>query len=212
MRGLPGTCLAAPPPERSPALRADDLPAAVLDAARRGDPAAVAAVYRRYAPAVLAWFRARTGDQHLAEDLTGDAFVAVIAALPRFVGGPEAFAGWLFTLVRRDFVDHLRRSARRGEVPAAEPEPEEVVPDVADEVLLRAERDRVRAALAQLSPDQQEVLVLRVVAGLTTPEVAATTGRTVGAVKALQHRGLDSLGRLLGKPRDPYPRKASRRL
>ena len=172
------------------------------------------AVYRRYAPAVLAWFRARVGDGHLAEDLTGDAFVAVIGALPRYTGGPEAFAGWLFTLVRRDFVDHLRRGARRPETLVDEMARvvTETAPDAADEAMARAEGDRVRAALAQLSPDQQEVLVLRVVAGLTAPEVAAATGRTVGAVKALQHRGLDSLGRLLGKAPDPYPRKATRRL
>lgn len=163
---------------------------------------------------MLAWFRSRVGDGHLAEDLTGDAFVAVIAALPRYEGGPEAFAGWLFTLVRRDFVDHLRRRERRPETPHESPGEllNETAPDAAEEVLARADADRVRAALAQLSPDQQEVLALRVVAGLTAPEVAAMTGRTVGAVKALQHRGLDSLGRLLGKPRDPYPRKASRRL
>lgn len=205
--------MSRPHPEEV-ALRADDLPADVLDAARRGEPAGVEAVYRRYAPAVLAWFRARLGDGHLAEDLTGDAFVAVLAALPRYEGGPEAFAGWLFTVVRRDFVDHLRRVSRRPEAPYAEPGDliRESVPDVADEVMTRADEDRVRAALAQLSPDQQEVIALRVVAGLTTPEVAAVTGRTVGAVKALQHRGLDSLGRLLGKERDPYPRKASRRL
>jgi RNA polymerase sigma-70 factor (ECF subfamily) len=135
----------------------------------------------------------------------------VLAALPRYQGGPEAFAGWLFTLVRRDFVDHLRRTARRPETPV-EALPDGQAPDAAEEVLARAEGDRVRAALAQLSPDQQEVLALRVVAGLTAPEVAAATGRTVGAVKALQHRGLDSLGRLLGKAPDPYPRKASRRL
>lgn len=198
--------------ERRVVLRADDLPADVLDAARCGDPAGVEAVYRRYAPAVLAWFRARTGDPHAAEDLTGDAFVAVLAALPRYQGGPEAFAGWLFTLVRRDFVDHLRRSSRRPETPVAEPDPGTTAPDTADEVLSRADSDAVRAALARLSPDQQEVIVLRVVAGLTAQEVAAATGRTVGAVKALQHRGLDSLGRLLGKAPDPYPRKASRRL
>lgn len=163
---------------------------------------------------MLAWFRARLGDGHLAEDLTGDAFVAVLAALPRYEGGPEAFAGWLFTLVRRDFVDHLRRTTRRPETPYAEPGElvREVAPDAAEEVLARVDADRVRAALARLSPDQQEVLALRVVAGLTAPEVAEVTGRTVGAVKALQHRGLDSLGRLLGKKRDPYPRKATRRL
>ena len=193
-------------------MRADDLPADVLDAARRREPAGVEAVYRRYAPAVLGWFRSRVGDGALAEDLTGDAFVAVIAALPSYTGGPEAFAGWLFTLVRRDFVDHLRRTSRRPELLLAEPVDTELAPDTADQVLARADSASVRAALAKLSPDQQEVLVLRVVAGLTANEVAAQTGRSVGAVKALQHRGLDSLGRLLGKAPDPYPRRASRRL
>jgi len=214
MRGSGNARVIPPHPPEEVVLRADDLTADVLDGARRGEAAAVEAVYRRYAPAVLAWFRARVGDAHLAEDLTGDAFVAVLAALPRYEGGPEAFAGWLFTLVRRDFVDHLRRSGRRPEAPYAEPGDllTDVAPDPAEAVLARADEDRVRAALAQLSPDQQEVIALRVVAGLTTPEVAEVTGRTVGAVKALQHRGLDSLGRLLGKERDPYPRKASRRL
>ncbi len=196
------------------AIRADDLPAEVVEAARRGEPAAVEAVYRRYAPAVLAFFRSRIADQHLAEDLTADAFVAVLRALPSYQGGPEAFAGWLFTLVRRDFVDHLRRASRRPESPFPEPAEAETghVPDTADEAVARSEHERVRAALARLSPDQQEVIVLRVVAGLTANEIAAATGRTVGAVKALQHRGLDSLARLLGREPDPYPRKASRRL
>lgn len=199
---------------RPSTLRDDDLPADVLDAARRGDPAGIEAVYRRYAPAVLQWFRARVGDLPLAEDLTGDAFVAVIGALPRYAGGPESFAGWLFTLVRRDFVDHVRRSQRRPETLHDDPGTlsREHHPDTADEVLRRDDQATLRAALAQLSPDQQEVLALRVVAGLTAQEVAELTGRSVGGVKALQHRGLDSLGRLLGKERDPYPRKASRRL
>jgi DNA-directed RNA polymerase specialized sigma24 family protein len=67
------------------------------------------------------------------------------------------------------------------------------------------------AALQQLSPDQREVLLLRMAAGLTAPEVAAALHKTTGAVKALQHRGLASLARVLGlrspheSPAPPYP-------
>jgi RNA polymerase sigma-70 factor (ECF subfamily) len=173
----------------------------------------VEVLYRRYAPAVLAWHRARVTDEHLAEDLTSEAFLAVLRALPGYQGGPEALAGWIFTLVRRDLVDHLRRVQRRPETPVEITEDlGGIEPDVADTAASRSDADAVRAALAQLSPDQREVLVLRVVAGLSAQEIAEATGRTVGAVKALQHRGLDSLGRLLGRARDPYPRKASRRL
>jgi DNA-directed RNA polymerase specialized sigma24 family protein len=56
----------------------------------------------------------------------------------------------------------------------------------------------VMAALQQLSPDQREVLLLRMFGGLTAHKVAAALGKTTGAVKALQHRGLASLARLLG--------------
>jgi RNA polymerase sigma-70 factor (ECF subfamily) len=194
-------------------VRDADLPADVLDAARAGEPAAIEALYRRYAPAVLAWHRTRVSDPHLAEDLTSEAFLAVLRGLPGYQGGPEALAGWIFTVVRRDLVDHLRRVQRRPETPAEITEAiGGTVPDVADAAVARGDADDVRAALARLSPDQREVLVLRVVAGLSAQEIADSTGRTVGSVKALQHRGLDSLGRLLGKARDPYPRKASRRL
>jgi DNA-directed RNA polymerase specialized sigma24 family protein len=62
----------------------------------------------------------------------------------------------------------------------------------------RLEGSRVLAGLRQLSPDQREVLLLRMAAGLTAPEVAALVGKSTGAVKALQHRGLASLARVLG--------------
>ena len=62
----------------------------------------------------------------------------------------------------------------------------------------------VLAALRELSPDQREVLLLRMGAGLSAPEVAETLGKTIGAVKALQHRGLASLARVLGGLRSPH--------
>jgi len=70
---------------------------------------------------------------------------------------------------------------------------------------------RVMAALQRLAPDQREVLLLHMAAGLTIPEVAEILGKTTGAVKALKHRGLASLARMLGlqspdhTPDHPYP-------
>jgi RNA polymerase sigma factor (sigma-70 family) len=69
----------------------------------------------------------------------------------------------------------------------------------------RLQGSRVMAALQQLAPDQREVLLLRTVSGLTAPEVAAAVGKTTGAVKALQHRGLASLAQILGPPRPDEP-------
>jgi len=70
---------------------------------------------------------------------------------------------------------------------------------------------RVMAALHRLAPDQREVLLLHMAAGLTTPEVAEILGKTTGEVKALKHRGLASLAMVLGlqspdqTPDHPYP-------
>jgi RNA polymerase sigma factor (sigma-70 family) len=77
-----------------------------------------------------------------------------------------------------------------GWAPAAE-DPDELA-------IEQLEGSRVVAALRELSPDQREVLLLRMAGGLTAPEVATILGKTTGAVKALQHRGLASMERVLG--------------
>jgi RNA polymerase sigma-70 factor (ECF subfamily) len=185
------------------------LTAADLVGARRREPAAVTRVYAAYAPALFRFFLAAVGDRPTAEDLTSDVVRSAIEGLPRFRGSVEALGGWLFRIAHHDLSDHRRRQARnlvqpldglleeaaRARGAAGADDPEELA-------IQRIEGDRVLAALRQLSPDQREVLLLRTAAGLTAPEVAATLGKTTGAVKALQHRGLASLARLLGVTND----------
>jgi RNA polymerase sigma factor (sigma-70 family) len=72
--------------------------------------------------------------------------------------------------------------------------------DPEDLAIERLESGRVVAAMRQLSPDQREVLLLRMAGGLTAPEVAELLGKTTGAVMALHHRGLARLTRLLSRP------------
>jgi RNA polymerase sigma factor (sigma-70 family) len=142
-------------------------------------------VYRDLAPAVLGYLRAqRVPDP---EDLLGEVFVQVARDLRRVAGDDLAARRWVFTVARHRVIDDARGRARRpgmaaGPVPdmaaAADPEP-------MDPVLV--------AALAELTVDQREVLVMRFVVDLPLDAVAQITGRTVGAVKALQHRGLAQL-------------------
>jgi RNA polymerase sigma-70 factor, ECF subfamily len=184
------------------------LTAADLAAARRREPAAVTRVYTAYAPALFRFFMANVGDRHLAEDLTGTTFVSAIEGLPRFYGPVEALGGWLFQIARHDLYDHRRRQARSRIEPLEDNLNEAALADggVDPEELAidRLEGSRVLAALRDLSSDQREVLLLRMAGGLTAPEVAETLGKTTGAVKALQHRGLASLARGLGGLRSPH--------
>jgi RNA polymerase sigma-70 factor, ECF subfamily len=193
-----------PPPVRGGLTQAD------LMAARQREPAAVTRVYTAYAPALFRFFMAEVGDRQEAQDLTGSVFVSAIEALPGFRGPVEALGGWLFRIARNDLYDLRRKQARSpGTAPLDDHLDEAAVAagavDPEELAIERLEGTRVMAALRQLSEDQRQVLLLRMAAGLSAPEVAAALHKTTGAVKALQHRGLASLARVLGlrSPHDP---------
>lgn len=146
------------------------------------DLRSVEGIYDALAPAVLGYFRShRMSDP---EGLTGDVFVAVTQRLATFEGDDAALRRWVFTIAHHRRVDEIRRSARQ--VPPGPPSPEAVDPeDPFDPDLV--------AALATLTDDQRQVVVLRHVADLSVEDVAAITGRSPGSVKMLAARGLEAL-------------------
>ncbi len=178
------------------------LTASDLVAARLREPAALTRIYTAYAPALFRFFMASVSDRHLAEDLTGSTFVSAIEGLPKFRGPVEALGGWLFQIARHDLYDHRRKQSRSRIEPLddnlTEAAASDATVDPEELAIDRLEGSRVMGALRELSPDQREVLLLRMAGGMTAPEVAAVLGKTTGAVKALQHRGLASLARVLG--------------
>jgi RNA polymerase sigma-70 factor, ECF subfamily len=193
-----------------------DLTAADLIGARRREPAAVTRIYTAYAPALFRFFLAAVGDRPTAEDLTGDVFKSAIEDLPRFRGPVEALGGWLFRIAHHDLSDHRRRQGRNRVQPLDDLLEEAALAggamDPEELALDRVEGDRVLAALRQLTPDQREVLLLRLVANLTAPEVAGILNKSTEAVRGLQHRGLASLARVLGVTNDtssPEPQSPS---
>ena len=176
------------------------LPEGTLDGLRRRDPDAIAACYEAFAEPLYRYLRSACSDRSLAEDLVEATFVELVEAAPALVGGPPAVRAWLFRAGRHNLLDEVRKQRRRGDVPldaeAAERRP---APDAGPEQrAVEAElAGLLREAVAALSPDQREVIALRFFADLSGPEVAAVTGRRVGAVKALQHRAVRALERIL---------------
>ena len=176
----------------------------VLRRARGGNARAWEELYRDLAPIVLGYARGRGARE--PEDLTGEVFVAVVKNVDRFHGDEHAFRTWVLTIAHRRVVDHFRREARSIEE-VTEDLPHRAIPkgDVEVEALDRLETSRIREVLASLSPDQQDVLLLRVLGDQTIEEVAKILGKAPGAVKALQRRGLAALRRKFEKP-VPLPR------
>lgn len=174
----------------------------MLTAARQGDPLACSRIWSTYAPMVTGFARARGSRE--PDDLVSEVFLGLFRGLASFDGDEPAFRGYLFTLARRRLVDEHRAAARRpvttewadgdGDRPTASAE---------EEVLAAAGHRDLVALLDELSPDQRDVLTLRLVADLTVEQVAATLGKNPGAVKALQHRALATLRRRMTAHRPP---------
>lgn len=165
--------------------------------ARGGDTDAFAGLFEHFHGPVFRYLLARLGNRSEAEDMASEVFVEAARRVRDFDGGGAAFAGWLFTIARHDLLDRGRAQRRRVVEPVPEPPDLETSPDPADDVLERLDADRVREALQKLTDDQREVVLLKFAAGLSNDETAAATGRPLGAVKSLQHRGLGALRRAL---------------
>ena len=171
--------------------------APVLVAAQAGADWAWTSLYRAVAPSVRGYLAANGSDD--PDNLLGEVFLQLARHIATFEGDESAFRGWVFTIARNRLRDEHRRRRRR---------PVELVPDVPDvpghddisgSVLTR----EALALLDSLTPEQRDVILLRVFADLSLDEVARIVGRPVGAVKSLQHRGLAALRKKLSE--QPYP-------
>jgi RNA polymerase sigma factor (sigma-70 family) len=131
------------------------------------------------------------------DGLANEVFFHAFRSLAGFDGTEDRFRSWLFTIAHRRVIDERRFAARRPQLAEREYVEEPAGPSAEDVALQRASEQRVRALCQELVPDQQDVLLLRLVAGLTIEEIATALGKSPGAVKALQRRGLAALRRIL---------------
>ena len=169
-----------------------------LAAAQAGGEWAVASLYRRVNPALLRYLKGRIARD--AEDVAADAWLDVARSLATFEGGENDFTAWVFTIARRRLIDHRRRVGRRAES-ADEAIAEMAAPGDAASAALegRLGDEAARRMVACLPDEQADIVLLRVVAGLSVEEVARLTGRRPGTVRVLQHRALKRLAREIGE-------------
>lgn len=167
----------------------------VVAAARAGDGWAFERLYQDLSPVVLGYLRSQGCAD--PEGATGEVFLRVFRRLSYFVGSSAQLRSWVFTIAHNLIIDERRMlSGRRAEQPLHD-RLELLGGDVEDDAMGRMAAGRTRQLLDLLPRDQRDVLLLRIVADLSLEEAAAAMDRTVGAIKALQHRALASLRRRL---------------
>ena len=163
----------------------------LVDAARAGDRAAFGRLYERYGRVVHGILLSRVPPDEVA-DLVQDVFLLAMRRL-HSLREPAAFGGWLVAIARNRANDFHRRS----------PNLEELDEEMASKNLEEAEARAVLVAIGQLPAAYRETLVLRLVEGMTGPEIAARTGLTPGSVRVNLHRGMEQLREKLGKGNKP---------
>jgi RNA polymerase sigma-70 factor (ECF subfamily) len=170
----------------------------LIERAKRYDQKAISELYRRHAQSIHRYIYYRVGDVNVAEDLTADVFLKALEGLEGFTYRGIPFSAWLYRIAHARVMDHFRKRARHELLPLDE---RLVATEKGPQATVEAKLDHeeLQSAIAQLTIEQQQVIILKFVEGLSNAEVARIMGKTEGAVKSLQHRGLNSLQRIMRK-------------
>lgn len=171
---------------------------ALVELARKGDAEAFGMLYDHYQPAVYRFLFYRTHSAPLAEDLTSETFFRALRSMTGFRWQGKDFGAWLMTIARNLATDHYKAGRTRLEMTtedmgqhddATEGPESAVLASLTNEILL--------VALTELPDEQRDCLVMRFLQGLSIAETAQVLGRSEGAVKQLQLRGVRNLAKLM---------------
>ena len=165
----------------------------LVERAKRGDRDALEELYLLHFDRIYSYLHMSVGNRHDAEDLTTQTFLKMLEAIGRFEWKSVPFSAWLFRIAHNLAMDFFRAGRRV--------QPEEEVPEPPGSEEASAEfhamhsigRSSMLDLIADLSPEQRQVLTLKFVFNFANGDVAEILGKTEGAVKSLQHRALATL-------------------
>lgn len=161
----------------------------LVSRATAADPDAWEAIYRRSHPRLFSYARRRLPSDTAADDAVSETMLRALDKINSFTWRGAGFDAWLYGILRNVVLESHRQAGRT----TASHAPEVSVPGPLDALVRRDELAEVRAAFDQLPADDQELLELRVVAGLSAEQVGSVLGRKAGAVRMAQSRALGRL-------------------
>jgi RNA polymerase sigma-70 factor, ECF subfamily len=177
---------------------------AVLTLAVQGDQEAFGVLYERYVGKIYNYVYYRTGNHHDAEDLTARVFYRAIRNIENYQDRGLPLSAWLYRIAHNLIANWHRDKSRRPEILLDEGLAFYQTPEHPEVTLLQnEERDRLLKLIRHLSPERQQLLILKFVEHLSNAEIGQVMGRTEGAIKSLYHRTLlslrDELGQLISE-------------
>ena len=171
---------------------------ALVELARAGDGEAFGQLYDHYHVSVYRFIYYRVGSVSQAEDLTSETFFKALRSMSSFRWQGKDFGAWLMTIARNLTTDHFKSGRSRLEYPTDDMSPHDRTADGPETAVLASlSNQALLGALKALPHEQQECLIMRFLQGLSIAETASILGRSDGAVKQLQLRGVRTLAKLL---------------
>ncbi len=163
----------------------------LLHKAASFDEAALAEIYDRYENPLYRYAMRLLGNRQLAEDCISDTFLRFLRSLRNGSIPGENLQAYLYRISHNWIVDHYRREHITEEIQESYFSDEHESPE--NQVIANLESERIRAAILSLTPEQQQVIMLKYFDGWPNEEIALVIEKSVGAVKALAHRSLRML-------------------
>lgn len=171
---------------------------ALVELARGGDAEAFGQLYDHYHGSVYRFLFYRTRSQTLAEDLTSETFFRALRSMTNFRWQGKDFGAWLMTIARNLATDHFKAGRTRLEMTTEDmAQHDDATEGTESTVMATLTHEMLVEALAELPTEQRDCLVMRFLQGMSIAETAAVLGRSDGAVKQLQLRGVRNLAKLM---------------
>jgi RNA polymerase sigma-70 factor (ECF subfamily) len=171
---------------------------ALVELARKGDTEAFGQLYDHYHASVYRFLYYRVSSVPLAEDLTAETFFRALRSMSSFRWQGKDFGAWLMTIARNLTTDHFKAGRTRLESTTEDMSTLDTTTEGPEgAVLASLTNEALLEALSQLPTEQRECLVMRFLQGLSIAETADVLGRSSGAVKQLQLRGVRNLAKIL---------------
>ena len=164
-----------------------------------GESEAFGLLYDYYLPKIYRFILIKVSHREEAEDLSHQVFLRAWQNIREYDDRGYPFSSWLYRIARNAVIDYYRQNKQLIGLSEARCQLAEET-EAGDKTAVLIEFERALAALKQLNPIDQEVIVLRFIEEFSIAETAASVNKTEGAVKLIQHRALKRLKKILEKP------------
>jgi RNA polymerase sigma-70 factor (ECF subfamily) len=173
----------------------------LIKSAITGESSAFGRLYDEYQPKIYRFILIKVGHREEAEDLTHQVFLKAWQNIATYEERGLPFSGWLYEIARNQVIDHYR--TKQVHTPLDFLEDHLVAEDNHEQSLDRQiSLKKIRTLMSKLTPEQEDVLLMRFVDDLSVQEVSKIMKKSEGAVKLLQHRAIKRLRELLNKQND----------